>query len=263
MLTRFVDAVSAAPWLRGSTLAELASTPAPEIDRAALRYPPTAARAELPRTYLLAVRHLETQLSAFANVLSAPAAIVPAYDRAILRLESQAWRPGPGRDAAVADTARSLESAEAKLRVLGGSYTFGSKSGAIPLTIDNELDQAVTVQVSLRADNPRLRVRSVRAILVEPNRKTQVVVPATSRANGRVTVTAQLLTPDGRALGPPARLDVHITRYATLALLVTGSAFALLMGVAALRTIRRIRGGTRPVPDPVEPGERHEEQVAG
>jgi Family of unknown function (DUF6049) len=163
----------------------------------------------------------------------------------------------------------SVSAVAGRISVLGGSYTFGSKSGSIPLTVDNELDQAVTVQIALRTDNARLRVRSVGPVRVEARRKTQIVLPATGRANGRVLVTAQLLTPDGRALGSPARLDVHITRYGTLALIVTGGAAALLFALAGARTLRRVRVRARTTTatsggDPDEgsgPGELREEHV--
>jgi hypothetical protein len=268
LLTRLVDAVVAAPWLQGVSLSALASTAPPEIDRGRLRYPASARAAELPGSYLAAVRTLQASVVTFSQVLSEPQQLVPPFQHAVLRLESQAWRGDRGRVTALARTSAALAVTQGRVRVLGGSYTFGSTSGTIPLTIDNELPQAVTVQVVLTSQTPRLKVRPSGLVVLGPNRKTQIVLPATSRANGRVVVTAQLLTPQGRPYGAPAQLAVHITRYGTLALVVTGGAVALLMGVAALRTVRRVRRrGSSPAPPP-DPGQgdaggQREEQTVG
>ena len=272
MVGRLVDAVTVAPWLTGTSLDALAATAPPEIDRSPLRYPAIAAAAELPRSYLQDVGRVGASLTTFGQILTAPDLLVPPFQHGVLRLESQGWRRDPRRTTALIRTSAALRAAESRVRVLGGSYTFGSKTGTIPLTIDNELSQPVVVQVSMHSETPRLKVRSIGPVRLEPNRKTQIVLPATVRANGRVVVTAQLLTPQGQPYGRPAHLAVHITRYGTLALLFTGGAVALLMGVAGLRTLRRIRrrgGGRRPPadPGPDDPGDpggrRAEEQTVG
>ena len=93
-----------------------------------------------------------------------------------------------------------LVTLRSRVRVQPGSFTFGSRSGRIPLTLVNDLPQAVVVVLRLEPQTPRLRLDPPLAPqVIGPNRKVQVEVPATAVAGGPVVVEATLHTTERRS----------------------------------------------------------------
>ena len=74
-----------------------------------------------------------------------------------------------------------------------GSYTFGSRSGKIPLTISNGVNQEVIVVLRLEPRQPRIRLEPPpNPIRIPPGRKVQVPIDATAVAGGDVVIDATL-----------------------------------------------------------------------
>jgi hypothetical protein len=123
------------------------------------------------------------------------------------------------------------------------------------VTIENKLDQPVTVRLDLRPQQARLQVRSdVPAITVRANQREQVQVPAEAVANGVVQVDARLLTPSGAPYAEPVTIRVRVTQYGTVGAYVTIAAAALLFLAAGTRLVRRRRAAARqPAAAPAEP----------
>src|SRR5207342_693136 len=121
------------------------------------------------------------------------------------------------------------------IHVEPGSYTFGSKSGQIPLTISNGVDQEVIVVLRLEPRQPRIRLAPPpNPIHIGPGRKKQVPINATAVAGGDVVIDATLHTRGGTALPPgPVPLSIRITQFGTVALFITGGAAGVLF-LAAL-----------------------------
>lgn len=246
-LDRIVAATLAAPWIGGVDLDALRSAAPPELARARLRYPQSVRAAELSSTYVGAVKDMVSDIALFAAVLSAPALLVAPLDHAVFRLESAWWR---GRDEQRGDRLslerRHLTALRELIKVSPGSYTFGSRSGTIPVTVVNGLDQDVTVRIELIPRNAKLSVdnTSVEPTPIGANRKVQLPVAASARASGRVAVETQLLTPAGlRYDNQSVDLNVNITQFGTAALFVTMGAAGVLLLVGAARVARRVIAG--------------------
>jgi hypothetical protein len=252
-LDRLVEGTSAASWMTGTSLSGLRTAPPAEVERRGVRYPASERRHELPAPYLTALGSQHTRISTFAAVLSRPQAIVPGLETGLLRLESTWWR---GREEdRVNRYSREQSNVVDQLdsiRVQPGSYTFGSKSGKIPLTISNGVNQEVIVVLRLEPRQPRLRLDPApNPIHIAAGRKTQVLVGASAVASGEVVVDATLHTRGGTALPTgPVPLSIRITQFGTVALFITGGAAGVLFLAAAVRLFRRGRAARRSPPTP-------------
>lgn len=238
-LDRLVDGLLGAPWIGPVPLADLRAANPPEIDRQPVRYPAAARRAELSAAYLTAIKDLHTDIATFASVLTDPDTLIPPYDAAVFRLESSWWRGRTERVDRLATERDLLDTQRAQVRVLPGNYTFGSKSGTIPLTIANGLTQDVIVDVRLEPRTPRLDIGEVAPVRVGAQRKRQVEVPANAVANGVVIVDTSLRTPNGTEYSQPVQLRIRVTQYGTVALYITLGAAGVLFLMGVIRLARR------------------------
>jgi Family of unknown function (DUF6049) len=257
-LDRLVAGTSAASWMTGTSLADMRNAPVAEVERRGVRYP-TAERAhELSAPYLTALGSQHTRISTFAAVLTKPEQIVPGLETGLLRLESTWWR---GRDEDRVNRYYREQSIVAdqlgSIHVQPGSYTFGSNSGKIPLTISNGVKQEVIVVLRLEPRQPRLRLDPApNPIHIGPGRKQQVFVNATAVAGGDVVVDATLQTRGGTVLpNGPVPISIRITQFGTVALFITGGAAGVLFLAALVRLFRRGRAARRaPPPSPLADG---------
>jgi Family of unknown function (DUF6049) len=241
-LDRLVAGTSAASWMTGTALTGMRTAPPAEVERKGLHYPAAQRKHELSSPYLSALRSQHSRISIFAAVLTKPALLIPGLDQGVLRLESTWWR-----DRAEDRVNRSFREQSnvddqlGSIHVQPGSYTFGSRSGKIPLTISNGVDQDVIVVLRLEPRQPRLRVQQITApIPIGAGRKVQEAINATAVAGGDVVVDATLHTLGGTALPPgPVPLSINITQYGTVALFITGGAAGVLFLAALVRLARR------------------------
>ena len=252
LLDRIVSASLQAPWLSPVSVADLRASKPPEIDRAPLTYPRSVSRRELPVAYLNAVRDLHASIATFSAVLTEPETIVPPLDAAVFRLESTWWRGRPDRLGRLTGTRGYVLELRDRVQVLPGSYTFGSKSGTIPLTVSNDLTQAVSVRIGLTPSPPRLEVGTIGQVRIPAESKVQVEVPATAIANGPVVIRTALLTPAGDQYGQPVQLRIQVTQYGTVALGITAVAAAVLFAAAGYRLFRRAAAARRTVGAPAD-----------
>jgi Family of unknown function (DUF6049) len=231
-------------------LSDMGQTPPDEVERKAVRYPASQRRAELPAPYLTALRSQHDNIAVLSGILTDPDALIPALDKAVLRLGSSWWRKREVRVNRLSAERSNVAEQLGLVHVQPGSYTFGSKSGTIPVTIANGLDQEVVVNLRLEQDAPRLRLEPLGPITIGPNRKVQVSVKAEAVANGVVDLQATLHTPSGSALSPqPVQLRIRITEYGTVALFITIAAGGVLVLAALVRLARRALAARRRPPD--------------
>jgi hypothetical protein len=252
LLDRVVTASLQAPWMSPVSVADLRASKPPEIDRQALRYPTSVRGHELPVPYLDAVRDLHRTIGTITAVLTDPDAIVPDLDAGVFRLESTWWRGRDARLGRLTGTRGYVLELRDQVQVLPGSYTFGSKSGTIPLTVSNGLSQAVTLRIGLTPSPPRLEIGKVGDVRIPAKSKVQVEVPAKAIANGPVRIGTVLLTPAGDQYGQPVQLRIQVTQYGTVALAITGAAAAVLFATAGYRLFRRAATARRAAEIPAD-----------
>lgn len=137
------------------------------------------------------------------------------------------------------DAVASLAELSGRIDVVPASgYNLISDSAGVPITVTNDLDTPITVTIEVSSDRPLVRIDDAPQITVPANGEISTTVPVEAIANGTVTLTAQLTTPDGRQLGSP--VDVPLTvnpaweNWTTLVLVIAMGAL-VVVGVARAR----------------------------
>jgi hypothetical protein len=128
-----------------------------------------------------------------------------------------------------------------KLRVLPGRYTLTSREEKLPVTIVNDFDAPAQVVLTLKANNSRILSIEDRALYLQPNSRTQVLVPVKAIASGKVELQAQLETLRGTKYQGISTLAVTIAVIGPIVGWVMAIAGILLIGAAGTRIFRRVR----------------------
>jgi hypothetical protein len=192
-----------------------------------------------------------------AGAVQNPGRTLAAYDAAISRTTSVAWRGDPAAfRVAAAGLRSSLESLRSGVTLLApanGTYSLASSDAPLVLTVRNDLPFAVSVLLDLRVRGNRgLSIDHIGAQALPQGQRTTLQVPAHVRQSGSFAVSAALTTPGGGMLGSRVEMQVKSTTYGSISLLITFGAAGLL-GLLFLRrlvlfVLRRRRGATLPEP---------------
>jgi hypothetical protein len=237
-----------APWLQMQTLDAFLAQEAPGIPRDRTGYGERARNAELTAEYLAQVARVTNRVAVLAEVLDNPVGITEPFSSALLRAQSSAWRSEPETASSLLRSIRGEVNAEiAKVQVLtSGLVTFSGDSGIVPITIQNDLSQTVTVGVRLISE-PAGRILSddTTGITIESGKRSSIEVGARVIGGEVVNVTVQLLTPDGQRFGTPGKIEVGSTAYARAASWVVIGAFIALAIFVVVGVTRRIHKARR------------------
>jgi hypothetical protein len=244
-----LEAISAVPWVQPVTLGDLQAIAATGPARQRPSYPRVIARRELDTQQFEGILNGQESLDALDAIATNPAAFRDTYTRALLRAESTLWRTErPQGLRYIHATSRTIGAVVASVRVVqSGAVTLAARSGRIPVTVENGLSQAVTVNLMVAA-NPdvRLSVTQPAAQSIPAGQSRTFEVSAEATTNGSVQLVVQLQTPGGQPYGATVTFPVQITGFGEVAQLVVGAAFALLAVALVVRVARAIRRGSRP-----------------
>lgn len=239
-----------APWVKVTELATLPAGAANGPGRQRPTYPAAVRSRELPAGQLAAVREGHSRLDALTSLLQADAQSVrDTYTRALLRAESAAWRGDRtgGRAYALSIPAQLATMQDQVHLVPSGPVTLAARSGRIPVTVVNDLDQQVTVRVLVTAvPSVRMTLTQPAPVTLEPHSSTTLDVAADATTNGAVQVVARLATADGQAFGVAQTFAVQVTGFGAVAAGLVVAALALLAVALVIRVLRAIRSGRRP-----------------
>ena len=236
-------------WLKQVTVSSLLSAPAEP--RAALQYPNAARAAELPA----ALVNGSAKVTATTNGLfrtprpgdeaqpQSPESIVqPIRDAALSALSSR-WRTNPARATVFLSSAQqTLTSLQRQVQVVASpQVTLTSRSGKVPVTLENNLGAAVDVSLVLTSlDRSRVSSDTVVNRTVRAGQKVQVEVEVKAASAGTFPVRLALFTPDGQPLGTPAQVLVRSTKYGVVATVFTVVALSVLGLAVLFRSIRSL-----------------------
>jgi hypothetical protein len=238
------------PWVTVTELSALVQHPLSGPGRQLPVYPAGVRSRELPPAQMAAVREGHSRLDALTSLLQADAVSVrDTYTRALLRAESAAWRGdrAGGRAYALSVPARLATVQDQVHLVPSGPVTLAARSGRIPVTVVNDLDQRVTVRVVVTAvPSVRMTLTQPAPVTLEPHSSTTLDVAADATTNGAVQVVAHLATSDGQAFGVPQTFAVQVTGFGAVAAGLVVAALALLAVALVVRVLRAIRSGRRP-----------------
>jgi hypothetical protein len=244
-----LDELAKAPWIRMVAPADLRRPPeggdTSSLERRFAGLPAALRKAQLSVHDVTAAQGLRADLSALGEVLSSPSDVTGTLQGDTLRLLSARWRGHPVALAARRGVVnRHVHDLVGTLHVLPTRANFLATNASLPFTVANGLNQDVTgLRLKVTAPNPRLQVRQELSHPIElaAGTRVRVEVPVRAIAAGRVSLTAQLITPSGRELGEPVSVQVRTQPPGTWAIWVIGAVVALVLLVGVVRAVRRPR----------------------
>jgi len=198
-----------------------------------------AARVELYRQVVAA----EAADAAFAAIAAQPERIREDRRLRSLALASVAWAADPAWPAAVAEAVADSAALRAGVRIAEADSLVLADRSSIPVSIVNDLDQPVTVVVSVRAANGRLDIDETPVTVEVPAAaRVSASFDYTAVSNGSVRVTARLASVDGATIGQPAVATVNVQAgWETPIAAAAAGVLLLVIVVGIIRTARRVR----------------------
>ncbi|HEV3171464.1 MAG TPA: DUF6049 family protein [Actinocrinis sp.] len=247
-------AVGSASWIKTVGLSTLLNTsPDGQAQTSTPKRASATAKSDLTPDQLTATGALGELVQSLAQILFDPTKVTQSYGPASLRTMSTSWRGDTAGQAAFtrAVHARVTTIVNAVRLVPKSDLTLSGKSGVIPFTVQNELNENVSIGIRITTDRPGLSVQQVQVQTFHPGSTTVDVHVSSTVSGQRVMVTAQLVTPGGNDYGDSQSLQVTVSSIGSVTLVIFGLSAALLVVAVMLRIYRSRRTRTAPpVPDP-------------
>ena len=128
-----------------------------------------------------------------------------------------------------------------KLRINSGKYQITTSNVKLPVTVINEFETDVTIDVSMVPINSRVIVDSFVKVIIPAQSKRQLEMGVDVIAPGQTVVTAQITDDEGNPVVPEALLSFNSTVIdPRVTWFTTGSAILLLLAAVA-QSVRRVR----------------------
>ncbi|CAQ03169.1 DUF6049 family protein [Clavibacter sepedonicus] len=187
---------------------------------------------------------LEAQVDAFAKSVERPELITGQQRMLLLATLANRWRDDPDGLVTVQDgyTAQA-DALLGSVAITTRQNTVISDTTSLLINVSNELDQPVTVRLSIIAGSGRIRVDDSALVTVPAHGSASARPPITAISNGDVVVTARLTTEDGSVqIGESAPVELFIRAgFEAVVTTLFVAAVALLFGFGLFRSIRKRR----------------------
>jgi len=182
---------------------------------------------------------------AFYSQLVPGSAFVGEPDEALVRAASSAWITDPRGGRAYVDALRKLigrDTINDGVRLdASGRFVMSARSNQFPITVTNELSEAVTVRVEVTTTNPqRLSVPTTDPITIAPGQSETVNIRPEASGNGLISGTAHAVTIGGKKVGRDIQVTFEVTELGFVAWIIVGVSAVVLVATTALR-IRQVR----------------------
>lgn len=174
---------------------------------------------------------------------SATDAAALRYDEVTATAISQRWRSQPelaerfGRR-----SARSLAEQLGSVSVEIPSFvTLSGDSGSFGVTINNGMDQAVTVGVGFKSDTGRFSLPNIEPVAIGAGESRTVLVDASVSEVAVGEVTARLVTVERSTFGSPTRFTLRTSPLGVVIWIALGAGAGFVLLVVARRSLRQRR----------------------
>lgn len=181
----------------------------------------------------------------FSLIAADPTRITAARRLDLLATLSTGWQ---ATESGWAAASAAFSNASAELRntvkiVKSSSITLWADRASLPVTVSNELDQAVTVFVTVRPRTPLLKVENSRVELtIEPETQRKASVPVQSLSNGTVQLDVTIADALGNRIGAQTHVSISVQAGWETPVTLGVAIFVVLVFVAGIvRTIIRRR----------------------
>jgi hypothetical protein len=222
-----ITAWQQAPWVRPVGLDQVPPTSVP-VALAEDAPPPEP----LDPAVVAGLDQVAADLARLEPLFASPPVSRESLLAAQARAFSAAWAGDPtGAQTYVATLGAGVAGAESRISVvLSPTVTLSSRSGRFPVTVANDSTADVLVGIRFTSQNSsRLRVADIPATLLVAGEKRTVAATALATANGRVVVSAQLVTTTDEPVGTPAATIVDVTNVGAFGWVVVAAGGLLLL----------------------------------
>lgn len=137
--------------------------------------------------------------------------------------------------------AEAVNAVVGKLKINSGKYQITTSSVKLPVTVINNFDVDVTVDISMLPINSRVIVESFSDVTVTANSKKQLELRVDVIAPGETEVAAFITDNQGNNVVPEATLTLNSTVIDPKVTWFTTGAAILLLLAAIAQSVRRVR----------------------
>jgi len=186
----------------------------------------------------------EGTIGSFATILDDPALLTGRERAEILQLIAVAWRSDPAAAQAIAaHRTQTRETLDAVGILPSAVLNLVSYDATFSPWVRNDLPWPVRVELIAQPNNPQLVVGQRTEVVASAASNTRATIPVRSRVgNGAVTVTMQLYSPTGVAIGQVQSAEVQVrAEWETIGLVILIVIMVLFLSVGVVRTVRRRR----------------------
>jgi hypothetical protein len=231
-----MTAVTTAPGFSGTTLDAIAGQPASEI---------SLVDASVDTARVDDVNNLtadEQVIDRFATILEQPELLTGRERAEVLQVLNVSWT-GDAARTAVSDHRAATQTTLTSVGILSSDFRLVSSSAPLRPWVRNDLPWPVSVVLTVRPDDARLRVQDRTPVEAQASANTRVEVPVEARlANGEVSVALQLYSPTGEPVGEPQVVDVEVrAEWESIGLVVVIALVVVFLSVGVVRTLARRR----------------------
>ena len=128
-----------------------------------------------------------------------------------------------------------------KLRIVSGRYQITNSRQKMPITLVNDFESPVKVDLLFTPMNNRVVFPEYRQITLNPKSKIQVGVPIKTIAAGDVMVIARFENGKGKTIGKTGMLELSSTIISPAVVRFTTGAGVVLILAAIAQSVRRVR----------------------
>ncbi len=242
-----------APFVTSRTLAaQLSDTERAEVDLPEF----IESETDISRGGVIQAASALSALENLAAVTESPSTIIAQARRDLYIALSTPRRLDPERrDELLAEATTNANAVANAVTVTSGSdLTLVSRSGAVPITINNALDVPVNVRVAMTSRSPILRSKDSPLAHIESNSYATVTVPVEAISSGNANVSVAIRTEEGATVAVAETLKVRVrAAWGSAATGVVTAGLVVLLLAGIWRTVKRGRRDTRVVPTATTP----------
>ena len=179
------------------------------------------------------------------QALTALSRVVNAAELTFLRAQlGQLLSPALDKDAReffTYNASNTVGTTVKKLRINSGKYQITTSSVELPVTVINEFDVAVKVDILMQPINSRVVVDSFNDVVVAAKSKVQLEMKVDVVAPGETIVSALIVNDEDEEVVPATLLTLNSTVIDTKVTWFTTGAAILLLLAAVAQSVRRVR----------------------
>ena len=208
-------------------------------------------RSEAPSRIALVESLLagEQRVVAFAPIAEDPDALTAAIRLKLLSLLSNEWTARtwtPAADSFRTQMSKIVQS----VQVDPSSPALAlADQTSLPVKVSNDLDQDVTVQLSVRSTTTLVTIEKkyrLQSITVEAGSQSRVQVPIQALSNGKAQIVATLYSSTGVQVGKSVTIKVDVQAgWETIGTLIFAALVVALFAFGIIRNIRKRRKARR------------------